>query len=313
MPRFVSAEQVGPVVSSLLGAIDTGDGGTAEQRAVLRALVVGYWERPDLDLDVLAALEPEAAAAALPDSVVRGETRELMVLLESCRHPLTEAQVERVDAYGAALDEGGRGMVLLRDFVRGGAAQAMADFQRYLTAVEPELAERSLAAEHVGMGDAPDPALAARLRALHDLPAGTLGHEYVEFYRRNGLTLPGDDPSMPAVFVSHDMCHVIAGYEPTGPEEIALGAMQLCVADDEVHWVQFLGNLAVHEAGFFTNQDVTGTTATLARAGSAELVAEAMRRGSACTGDFTAVDHLALADVPLAEVRARFGVPARSA
>jgi hypothetical protein len=69
----------------------------------------------------------------------------------------------------------------------------------------------------------------------------------------------------------------------------------------------------VHEAGFFSNQQVTGKTATLARVGSAELMAEGMRRGSACTGDFTAIDHLALADVPLVEVRARFGVPPRSA
>ncbi len=228
------------MVRTLLGAVDTGDGGTPEQLAVLRALVVGYWDRPDLDLTSLTALAPDAAAAALTEPTVRGETRELMVLLEACRHPFTEAQVHRVDAYGAALHEDGRGMALLRAFVQGGAEHAMADFQRSMDEMELELSERSLAAEHVGQGHAPDPELAQRLRALHDLPAGTLGHEYVEFYRRNGLTLPGDDPSMPAVFVSHDMCHVIAGYEPTGPEEIALGAMQLCVSGTEVHWVQFL-------------------------------------------------------------------------
>jgi ubiquinone biosynthesis protein Coq4 len=34
------------------------------------------------------------------------------------------------------------------------------------------------------------------MRALHDLPVGTLGYEYVEFYQRNGITLPGDDPNM---------------------------------------------------------------------------------------------------------------------
>jgi hypothetical protein len=284
---------------------------------VLHALVAGYWERPDLGLDAIPPLDPDAAAAAITDPIVQRETRELMVLLEACRHPLTEAQVERVDVYGATLHQDGhgddgKGMALLRDFVRGGAAQAMADYQRYIVDVRSDISEPSLVAEHVGMGDAPEPELAVRLRAMHDLPAGTLGYEYAEFYRRNGLTLPGDDPSMPAVFVSHDMCHVIAGYEPTGPEEIALGAMQLCIADNDDHWVQFLGNLAVHEAGFFSNEAVTGKTATMARAGSAELVAEAMRRGSACTGDFTAADHLALADVPLAEVRARFGVPARS-
>ena len=38
------------------------------------------------------------------------------------------------------------------------------------------------------------------------------------------------------------------------------------------------------------------------------MLAEAMRRGSACTGDFTTADHLSMAELPIADVRARFGV-----
>jgi ubiquinone biosynthesis protein Coq4 len=143
---------------------------------------------------------------------------------------------------------------------------------------------------------------------MHDLPEGTLGWEYVEFYRRNGLTLPGDDPSMPAVFVGHDMCHVIGGYEPTGQGEIALGAMQLAVTDSDAHWIGFLGNLAVHEAGYLTNESVTGVRATMTRTHAPELVAQAMWRGSQCTGDFTTADHLSMIEDPLLEVRERFGV-----
>ena len=177
-----------------------------------------------------------------------------MVLLELCRHPLTEAQVDRVDEYAAALGESGPGLVVARDLVRKGAAAALADYQRYAKDVELDLEEPTLRGiypeiDFESEGEA-DPALAARLRAMHDLPAGTLGYEYVEFYRRNGLTLPGDDPNSPAVFVAHDMCHVIGGYEPTGQGEIALGAMQLSVTDSDAHWIGFLGNLGVHEAGF---------------------------------------------------------------
>ena len=112
--------------------------------------------------------------------------------------------------------------------------------------------------------------------------------------------------------MAHDMCHVIAGYEPTGPEEIALGAMQLGVVDSDAHWVQFLGNLAIHEAGYFNDESFVGKTATLQRDGAAALLAEALRRGSECTGDFTGADHLALAATPLAEVRENYGVAPRS-
>jgi hypothetical protein len=130
----------------------------------------------------------------------------------------------------------------------------------------------------------------------------------VEFYRRNDITLPGDDPSMPAVFVAHDMCHVIAGYEPTGQGEIALGAMQLAVADSDDHWTGFLGNLAIHEAGYFNREGFQGKTGTLTRPGATGMLAEAFERGSRCTGDFTVTDHLSHAGQPLADVQAHFGV-----
>jgi ubiquinone biosynthesis protein Coq4 len=311
MPRIVDDSMVETVTQVLLGAIDAGDGGTDEQRAVLRALVEGYWERPDLDLGALAALSPDEAADAVANPSHRRRVRELMALLESCRHPLTEAQVDRVEAYAKALHEDGPDIAIVRSLVNNGAQHAMADFQRFIDEIQVDLAEPTLTADYLQQFDTPKPELAARLRQLHELPEGTLGYEYIEFYRRNNLTLPGDDPNLPAVFVSHDMCHVIAGYEPTGPEEIALGAMQLGVVDSDAHWVQFLGNLAIHEAGYFNNESFVGKTATLEREGAAALLAEGLRRGAQCTGDFTHADHLGIAAIPLAEVRERYGVPPR--
>jgi hypothetical protein len=299
---------VEPIVAMLLGAIDVDGGATDEQRAVLAAIVAGAWGRPDLDLDTLEPLDPAGAAAAIPPAM-RRRARELMVLLELCCHPLPQEQVARVDEYAAALGEEGPGLVIARDLVRDGAAAAMADYQRYVDTIQGDLEEPTLRAAYPGSLDGPDAELAARLRALHDLPAGTLGYEYVEFYRRNGLTLPGDDPNMPAVFVAHDMCHVIGGYEPTGQGEIALGAMQLAVTDTDAHWIGFLGNLAVHEAGFLSNDSLSAKSATLTRAGAPEMLARAMWRGANCTGDFTTADHLAMTSLPIEEVRARYGVP----
>jgi hypothetical protein len=108
------------------------------------------------------------------------------------------------------------------------------------------------------------------------------------------------------------MCHVIGGYEPIGVDEIALGAMQLGMTDSDAHWLQFLGNLGVHEAGFLDGGGaLEPKEGGLSRPGAPETIAHAFWRGARCTGDFTTVDHLALADQPLEEVRASFGVPAR--
>lgn len=311
MPRMIEDETVEPVVRALLGAIDTGDGGTEEQRRVLDAFVTGYWGRTDLDLALLDPAEPEQVASEISGADARRRTRELLVLLELCRHPLTEAQVERADAYAAALDETGPGLELARELVRDGAKVAVADYMRRVETVYGELSEPSLREVYGHDLDQPDPALSERLRAMRELPPGTLGHAYFAFLDTHGFQFPGETTNAPAVFVAHDMCHVLTGYGTSGEEEIAVNAMQVAVNDSDAHWIQWLGSLSIHEAGFFDNNGFVPKTGTLDRDGAAELLAEAFRRGGDCTGDYTAADHLALADQPLEDVRAQFGIPPR--
>jgi hypothetical protein len=310
VPRVIEDAMVETVARVLVGVIGVDAGPTDEQRAVLGAVVCGYYGRADLDLWSLAPLDPGAASAAVTDPAHRRRVRELMVMLEFCRHPILDAQVTCVEEYAAALGESGPGLTVARTLVTDGVAAAAADYLRFSRELQSDFEEPSLRGFAVDEGvDIANAELAARLRQFRDLPEDSLGYQYAEFYRRNGIELPGEDPNQPAVFVSHDMCHVIAGYEPTGQGEIALGAMQLAVDDSDAHWLAFLGNLAVHEAGFLSVGALVPKTATLTRAGATDMLARALVRGSQCVGDFTTADHLALAAKPLAQVRAQFGVP----
>jgi hypothetical protein len=307
MPRILDDRHVRPAVATLLGCSDVGPGPTDEQLALIDALATAYF-----GLDAGAAgidpMEPSAAAASFSTAAERRRMRELLVTVELCRHPLGADQVARTDAYIQALGADDASSDIIRDLVRDGVAAAAADFLRSFGEHEPELREPSLAGARGSAPVTTDPDLAARLARLHACPAGSLGRAYVEFYDRHGFAIPGSDDQPAAVFVAHDMCHVIAGYEPDGVGEIALGAMQLALTDSDVHWIQFLGNLGVHEAGYLTQG---AAHASLGRPGAAEAVAHALDRGSRCTGDFTVVDHLAMVDEPLADVRRRYGVPPR--
>jgi hypothetical protein len=265
--------------------------------------------RPDLDLTTLEPIEADGVAAEFPEPQQRRRLREFIVLLELCRHPLTDEQVARVDAYADALCEDGPGLRLARTLVRDGTARALADYTRFSDAARVEWAEPSLIGRYLRVLDEPDPELAARLTALHELPEGTLGYEYVEFYRRRGLDLPGVDTYVPAFFVAHDMNHVIAGYGTTGHEETALSAMILGMADTDAHWVLLLTSFAAYELGLSKTETFMGKHEVMARDGAAPLLADALRRGAACAGDFSSTDHLALAHFPLGDVRAQFGVP----
>ncbi len=168
-----------------------------------------------MDLGAVAPLGADEAAAGVTDPAHRRQVLEMMVLLEACRHPLTDDQMTRVETYAAALHESDAGMTVARSLLARGAPRR---------------------------------------------------------------------------------------WRTTG-REIALGAMKLGVSDTDAHWVEFLGNLAVHEAGFFNQDDFVGKTATLAREGAGAMLSEGFLRGSRCTGDFTTIDRLALAVVPLDDIR----------
>lgn len=309
MPRVIDADHAEPVVRAMLGAADVGGGPTDEQLAVIGALAATYFG-VDLDPATTDGLGPEATAAAFADPAQRRRVCELLVLVELCRHPMSAAQVARVEQYATVLGETGAGLTIARDLVDRSRAEAALDFSRFLGEASKPLLEPQLAAKYAASLPAPDPELATRLQALGDLPEGTLGRAYAEFYERNGFDLPGRALDSPAIFVSHDMCHVIGGYEPVGVGEIALGMMQIGVADTDAHWIQLLGNLGVHEAGYLDGGGkLVAKEGTLGRPGAAETVAHAFWRGAQCSGDFTTIDHLARAHEPLEAVRASLRIP----
>jgi hypothetical protein len=308
VPRWVSPELVPVVLGGLVGACDVDGGPTPVQHAVLAALARHLWARPDLDPARCERLGPAEVAAALPDRATRHRFHELLFTVEMCRHPMTATQVDRVEAYADALELDGPDLVMFRDLVAEGAARAAEDFGRFFAEMIPARSEPSLR-PMTTRPPAPDPALVARLQALHDLPEGTLGWTLVELYRRAGLALPGTEGSaLDPLYVAHDFIHVISGIAPTGAGEIALGGFQVAMADTPANAFAFLSPLIVHEAGFAGVDTIDATAGTLDRPGAADLLATEMARGERTTGDFAFIDHLAIADTPLDEVRAQFGV-----
>ena len=316
MAYAVAAHEVEPIVRGLLGLIDVDGGATTEQLDVLWSVTNHLWRRPDLQGAGLLPLQPDELAAAVSDERARSRFHVLAVTLELCRHPLTEAQVRAAEAYAAALNVASSDLDIMRDWIDKGVDSAMEDWMRCFgsaVAVNSEHAlrrDKTLTDEDVWASQGPDAELSSRIEELRHLHQGSLGREYIAFYERNGIVLPGTESSGPlqAVAISHDMNHVIAGYEPTGEGEIALGAFQMAMADTEENLVGFLGNLLIHEAGVLDPGGFVPKSASLLREGAIELLGEAFERGAKCRSDFTHIDHLAIASWSLNEVREEYGV-----
>lgn len=309
MPLLVMPEQVESVVGGLWGAMDVDGGPTDEQAALLRAITAHVWGRPDLDPAAVVPLSAAEVARAIGGTAAVRRFHYLLVVLELCRHPFTATQQARVDEYGSALSLDGMGLEFCRDLAARGMDAARADHARFMVNLHTDQQEPRLRTREQ-RADQTDPELVEMILAMQRLPEGTLGRELTRFYSEFGFDVPGASSSdLNYVFVAHDMNHIIAGYDPVAEGELALGAFQMGMNDSEVSWLLCLTNLAIHEAGVIQIGDIEPKKATLARPGVADTFARALARGTRCTADFGAADHLAMVELPLDEVRARFGVP----
>ena len=109
------------------------------------------------------------------------------------------------------------------------------------------------------------------------------------------------------------MNHVITGYAPTAPGEIARSGFLLETNDSHHNWLEFLLTMSIHESGVLNHGDIRAKVATLDREGVPKFLGEGLERGAKCTVDLSQVDHLAIAHLPLEQVRADFSiVPMRS-
>ncbi|MBU3700779.1 MAG: hypothetical protein FGM58_01860 [Acidimicrobiia bacterium] len=303
------SDLVHPAARVIRTAIDTGDGGTPEQRRLFQLLATSVWLRNDLDLDSLPIISPIEVAQLFDDEVAAWRLRQMLVLFEVMRHPQTDEQVLLVDGFALALGGDDEGLRLVRGVVRDETTQALEHFRQAWDRGRDRLSEPAVLARFEGIDDAiDDPDLARRLRAMRDLSRGTLGREYIEFYLENRFKIPGEGVAHPAFFLQHDMSHLVAGLGPSAPGEIALTAFQLGMEDNEAHWMQFVAGLAAYELGVFGAADFVSKEGVLEREGTIELMVESFLRGTRCTSNYNAVSLLDLADRPIAELRQRFGV-----
>jgi hypothetical protein len=285
---------------ALVGVAEVGDGPTAEQLRVVQGLMDGYFGIQG-DAGALEPISPEDLAEAV-DPADAKRLVDLLIVVEYCRHGDGAAsQADRAEAYARALHVDEPFLVVARDALREKQADVMADWGRFqeTPVVEPE-------------APVADPALADRLRGLSECGPGTLGRAFFDFYDRWQLPFPGDDGGGPASLVAHDFSHVLAGYEPDPPSEIALQAMLTSATGFDHHFSGLVASLSLFEAGTFDIDDISPKQEALDRPGAASELGEAFRRGSVCGRDFSALDHLARVDDLLDDVRRDCGIPPRA-
>jgi hypothetical protein len=287
-------------LGGLIEAASVDGGPTDEQLRLVQGLLRGYF---GIEGAIeLVPLPAEELREIITDPSSRYRLVQTMIILQFARHPASEELADSVERYASILGVNEPMLVVARDAARHSQELLMADWARYArnSKGSPQLRSRS------------DDEFAAQFDALRHCPDGSLGRAFIDFYESNGFALPSTCTGLSLSLVNHDFTHVITGYKPNDAvEEVALSAMLVSSANGEEHFSALAASMALYEVGLFDILGITPTKGVLDRHGAPDVFAEAMRRGASCSADLSSIDHLALADQPIRDLRADLSIPPR--
>ena len=155
-----------------------------------------------------------------------------------------------------------------------------------------------------------DPALAARYRAWEKLPAGTLGHQLIAFYDKNGFSLPGERKGFPEAGLWHDLCHLLGDYGTDPEGEVQVASFTAGFKRERPFYV-VLFSVLIFSTGVNMRPTADGyvTVGVLGKPGVAEQVFAAIKRGSKVNQDLSDKwDYWAYVELPIDEVRRRLNI-----
>lgn len=183
----------------------------------------------ELDIDALPPITPEELAVAIADPEIRAALVQYMVFMAMIDGDIDPAEIVAVEAFARGLHVSEPALRTMKLYVSNHHTIMAIDLAR--RSFGPDKLKAIWREEGVGglwkivraaLGGTNE-AMAARFRALGELPEGTLGRALFEFYRANGFAPPGEKHGVPDNMLFHDIGHVLAGYptDPTGEMRIA--------------------------------------------------------------------------------------------
>jgi hypothetical protein len=193
----------------------------------LRAAWATVLEQPGDVPELSGPIDPASLAAAVVDPDVRLLCVRLAAVMAFDDGRVDEAKLRRVLLVADALDVRADFVTAVHELLAGDVAWVAADQIRHNIATIPGVPYEPdhPYAVFLPYAGAPDPALTARYDALEGYPAGSLGREFFDHYRRNRFAFPGrPDAVVEAWATYHDTLHVLSGYSTSAQGEILVAA-----------------------------------------------------------------------------------------
>lgn len=315
------ADEARLLAQGVVSAVAPPDGLTALQGLLIEAMFEALTGHAvDIQAPTVTA-DDFGRALADRNEAFRTRILQVMILCGLVLRPLPPTVADRLELFASEMGVGDGMLGVARRYAEGAIGLAEVDFERngYTADWSPDrqaALHTSTTLDDAWQLAAADEALAARWRALEDLPDGTLGRRMTEFYRARGFAYPGTPGSAPPLLAQHDWVHLVADYGTKVESELEVFAFIARANDDPKGFSLLAMVVSLFETGYLRAGAglFEAFPGQLSRDVVAIRVADAMRRGALVDGsvDFMAVDWFRLADRSVAEVREHFGVVAKS-
>lgn len=167
--------------------------------------------------------------------------------------------------------------------------------------------DEEFAAQFLPYDTHPDPALAARFRALGELPYETLGRSFHDHYTENGYKFPGEPGGLSVSFgVPHDSAHVVSGYSTSVQGELLVSTFTAAMHRSE----GMSGHILPVIFGWHLGIALNAVAGSASSAFTGEKFWRAWERGRMTTVDTFGPgwDFWGLVKTPLAEIRSAYNV-----
>lgn len=261
-------------------------------------------------LDTVDNISPQEAAMALKGTELRQRALQFLVLTSYLPMEVDPEEVTIVDDFASALGVSTQMLVDLHrvrdhrlkwlafDYVRRGLHEYLPHDTTW------SRIKKLVGAMHQYLGDAK---VAARYQSLEHYEEGTLGRSFFDFYRDRGFGLPGEKGGFSELFVSHDLTHILSGFNTDMDGEVNIAAFQAGMSRSEYGWEMLLEMILDYHQGLHF------TTAGLVEAGRGHFhpdeVLRGYERGCRCNTDLISDwDYWSVMREPVAGLRERYGI-----
>ena len=263
-----------------------------------------------IELDSLHDISPSEAAEELVGTELRERAIQFLVLTSYLPTEVDPDEVKVVDEFASALGVSTQMLVDLHrvrdhrlkwlafDYVRRGLHEYLPHESTWARI------KRLVGAIHQYVGDSK---VAARYQALEHYDRGTLGRSFFDFYRDRGFPLPGEKGGFSELFVSHDLTHVLAGFNTDMDGEVNIAAFQAGMSRSDYGWEMLLEMILDYHQGLHF------TTAGLVEAGRGHFhpdeVLLGYERGVRCNTDLISDwDYWGVMDQSVESLRERYSI-----